>query len=64
MPHQVVKSLAEKTGNTVEDVEKKWGIAKGVMRRQYPNVEKESEQYYSLMTGILKKSLGIKKEKE
>lgn len=60
MPSNIVKSFAEKTGKSEAEVEKLWSEAKSAAEKQYPEVEKDSDRYYSIVTGILKNMLGIK----
>lgn len=60
MPSNVVKSYAEKTGKSEAEVEKLWDKAKEQVSKEYEDVEKDSDQYYSLVTGILKNMLGLK----
>ncbi len=60
MPNNIVKSFAEKTGKSVEAVEKLWDQAKIIAKKEYPKVDVDSEQFFKIVTGILKNSLGLK----
>lgn len=55
----VVKGLADKTGKSEAEVEKLWDKAKAVASDEYKDVPKDSDRYYQIVTGILKKMLGI-----
>lgn len=59
MPANVVVSFADKTGKSVGDVEKLWDKAQDIVKKEYPDVEPESEKFFALVTGILKKMLKI-----
>lgn len=54
MPSNVVKSFAEKTGKSTEEVEKLWDKAKEVAK------DSGEEENYAYITGVLKKMLGLK----
>jgi hypothetical protein len=57
MPSNIVKSFSEKTGKTEKEVERLWNRAKEAVKNEYKDIEVESEQYYRLVTGVLKKML-------
>lgn len=59
MPSSVVKSFADKTGKSVAEVEKLWDKAKAIVKDEYKDVPEDSDKFYSLVTGILKKMLKI-----
>jgi hypothetical protein len=59
MPNNIVKSFADKTDKSEAEVEKLWVKAKGIVSKGYDDVESESDQYYALVTGVLKKMLKI-----
>jgi len=59
MPSNVVTSFAKKTGKSVDDVEKMWDDAIKIVKKQYKDVEDSSDDFYRLVTGILKKMLKI-----
>ena len=61
MPADVVKSLADKSGESIERVEELWNKAQKLVTSEY-NITKESDKFYPLVTGILKKMLKIKSE--
>jgi hypothetical protein len=60
MPSNIVKTFAEKSGKSTDEVEKLWNKAKGVVSKGYPNVKKESDKWYALVTGTLKQMVGLK----
>jgi hypothetical protein len=60
MPNAVVQSFAAKTNKSVEEVEKLWKSAVEIAKKEYPNVKESDNNFYAIVTGILKKSLGIK----
>jgi hypothetical protein len=60
MPSNVVKSFAEKSGKSVAEVEKLWSKAKSIVKKEYPDIEPETDRWYSLVTGTLKKMVGLK----
>lgn len=62
MPSNIVQSFAIKTGYEEKEVEGLWKKAKKLAKKQYPKIKEKSEQYWKIVTGILKKMLGIKKE--
>lgn len=53
MPSNVVKSFAEKTGKSEEEVEKLWDKAKDIAKKE------GEEENYAYITGVLKKMLGL-----
>jgi len=64
MPNAIVKSFAQKSGKSEADVEDYWNKAKGIVSKQYPEVKDGSEQFYKLLTGVLKNMLSIKTEND
>lgn len=60
MPSNVVKSFARKTGKSVSEVEDKWEEAKKQVEDEYPNIKKDSDRYYKLVTSITKSMIGLK----
>lgn len=59
MPAPIVKSFADKTGKSVAEVEKLWDKAKSLAKEEYPDVAEDSDRFYQIVTGILKKMLKI-----
>lgn len=53
MPANIVKSFADKTGKSEQEVDKLWNKAKEVA------VEAGEAENYAYITGILKKMLGL-----
>lgn len=60
MPSATIASFAKKTGKSEKEVERLWKEAKQAVDKQYPDIEKDSDRYYALVTGILKKMVGLK----
>lgn len=62
MPSNIVQTLANKSGETEERVEELWGKAKSIVIKEYPQIEKESDKFYALVTGIVKRMLKLDEE--
>lgn len=62
MPTPVINSFAEKSGKSKDEVERLYNKAKDIVKQEYEDVEVDSDQYYQLVIGILKKMLGIEEE--
>lgn len=60
MPVDIVKSLSDKTGKSVEEVEEFWKKAKQAAKKN--GRDEGDENFYPYVIGILKKMLGIKEE--
>jgi hypothetical protein len=63
MPANIVKTLADKSGESIERVEELWDKAKLIVKKEY-NITKESDKFYALVVGILKKMLKINEESD
>lgn len=63
MPPNLVKSFSKKSGKSVDTIEKYWDDAQIVVSKQYPDVEKDSDRYFALVTSIVKKMAGIEDKK-
>jgi hypothetical protein len=59
MPNNLVLSFAKETEKSVEDVERKWNLAKKAALKTYSESDKA---FYPTVTTILKKMLGIQEE--
>ena len=59
MPTPLIKSLADKSGKSVSEVEKLWNKAKEITKSEY-NLSPGNDNYYSTTVGILKKMLKLK----
>jgi NTP pyrophosphatase (non-canonical NTP hydrolase) len=55
----LISSLAEQTGKSVAEVEALWDQAKQITHKEYNKTE-DSDGFYAITVGILKKSLGLK----
>jgi hypothetical protein len=71
MPENIIRSFAEKSGKSEEEVERLWRKAKSLVTLQYDieepgddTGETEKERYYKLATGILKHMVGLGKPDE
>lgn len=53
MPANIVKSFADKSGKSIQEVEKLWNKAKAVA------ADEGQKENYAFITGILKKMLGL-----
>lgn len=62
MPSNIVQSFADKCNLPVKDVEEKWEKAKQIVKDEYKKSE-DDEDFYALVTGVLKKMLSIKESK-
>ena len=60
MPNNIVKSFADKTGKSKDEVEKLWNKSKEIVKKEYPKVKEDTPEFFKLVTGTLKKSLGLK----
>lgn len=60
MPAKQLQSFADKSGKSLKEVEKLWDQAKAIAKKEYPNAE--DDRFYAIVTGILKKSLGLKED--
>lgn len=58
-PPNLVKSFAKKSGKSEQEVEALWKEVKADVRKQYPDVKEDSDRFYELVVGILKKRLKI-----
>lgn len=61
MPANIVKSFAKKSGESEERVEELWNKAKKLVKDEY-DIPEDSDRFYQLVVGILKKMLKIKTE--
>lgn len=59
MPSNVLKGIAKKSGKSEDELEKLWDKAKEAAKEEYPDVDEESDQFYKIVTGILKKMAGV-----
>lgn len=64
MPSSIVTSFAEKSGKSVSAVEKLWDEIKSDVKKNYPDVSEDSDRFYKLVTGILKKRLKLENIEE
>ena len=64
MPANIIKSFAKKSGKSEKEVEKLWNKAKSLTKKEYPKVQEDSERFYKIVTGMLKKMLGLYNIKE
>lgn len=56
MPNAVVKSYAEKTGKSVEHVEKWWNEAEKQAKKKF---KKKGPRYWAYVNGIVKRRAGL-----
>jgi len=62
MPAPAISSFAKQSGKSEAEIEKLWDKAKATASKEYPDVAKDSDKYYAIVTGILKNMLGLKEE--
>lgn len=62
MPSNIIKSFSDKTGKSISDVEKMWKDSEDIVSKDYKDISKGSDKYYSLVTGILKNMLQLEDE--
>jgi len=60
MPSAVVKSFAKKSGKSVKEIEKMWNKVLAKVKETYE--DKDDDEIYAIVTGILKKNLKIQEE--
>lgn len=63
MPAALVKSFAAKSGKSVSAVEKLWQQAKDKVVAGYPDVKVDSDKYWKLVVGVLKRMVGMTEAK-
>ena len=56
MPNNVVKSFADKTGKSVENIEGIWKETEDQVKKEYP----DKEDIYGIVTSIVKKKIGLR----
>ena len=62
MPANIIKQLADKSGESTKRVEELWDKAKSIVKKEYSDISKEDDRFYALVVGILKKMLKITEE--
>ena len=62
MPATMIKSFATKASKSEGEVERLYNKAKELVKKEYTNVKVDSDSYYQLVVGILKKMLSITEE--
>lgn len=62
MPASIVKLFSEKTGKSIQDVETLWDKAKVIVKKEYPKVKETDDNFYQIVTGVLKKMLGLSED--
>jgi len=58
MPASIVKSIADKSGKSVDEVERLWGEAKAKAKEE--GKSEDGDDFYPYVVGILKRMAGIK----
>jgi len=64
MPNNIVKSFAKESNKSISEVEKLWDKSKEIVKSEYKDVKEDSAEFYKLVTGVLKKQLGINESQE
>lgn len=62
MPVPLLKHLAKETGKSLSDAEKAWDEAKGQADKKFG--DKKDDSYWSYVTSVTKKKLGVKDDPE
>lgn len=62
MPNNMLKSIADKNGISMDKAEKLWNQAKAIVTKEYGKREKDGDAYWKLVVGVVKKMAGVKKE--
>ena len=62
MPSNAIKSFAEKSGKSKGEVERLYQKSKDIVRKEYPRTPEDSEEFYQLVIGILKKIIKLQDE--
>ena len=62
MPNSIIKSFAEKSNKSIEEVEKLYEKSKKIVADEYTEVKKDSKDNEKWEIGVLKKMLGINEE--
>jgi len=62
MPSAVIQSFAKKTNKSEKEVEDLYSRAKKIVKKEYPEVKEDSQDFYQLVIGILKKMVGVDEE--
>lgn len=60
MPVALVKSLSKESKKSRKEVERLWNKAKEIVNDEYPEIPEKDNRHWALVTGILKKMLGLK----
>ncbi len=59
MPSSIVTSFAKRSGKPEDEVEELWKKAKEQVAKDFPEVEKDSDRFFKIVTGLLKKMLKL-----
>lgn len=62
MPAKIIQSFADKSGKSEKEVENLWKKSKLIVKKEYPDVKEDSDKFYEIIVGILKKMLKIDEE--
>lgn len=60
MPAALVATLAKEKGISQKEAEKRWDNAKKITQEQTDMTESDGDKYWSYVTGVFKKSMGVK----
>lgn len=60
MPSAYVYKMADEVGISKEEAERRYEKAKQIVTDSYEKTEDDGEEFYALVTGVFKKSLGVK----
>jgi hypothetical protein len=62
MPNNIVNHFVKKTGKSKDEIESSWNKAKDITKKQYSKVKEDSDDFYPIVVGVLKKMLGLSEE--
>lgn len=62
MPAPSIQSFAKKSGKSSGEIESMWKKAKEIVKKEYPDKKEDDKDFYQIVTGVLKKMLGINEE--
>lgn len=63
MPAALLKNFSKETKTSLKEVERLWKKAKEIVSDEYPEIPEDDNRHWALVTGILKKMLGIRENK-
>lgn len=62
MPANIINYFVNKTKKSKEEIDSSWNKSKDIVKKQYPKVQEDSEDFYPIVVGVMKKMLGLSEE--